>query len=91
MYLKIDLSKYMSFDYSSPVGLCKFEPFDLHFVRHKLFHGGNMTHVFNCFCISVVEPEPKLEPELLAGAGAGASILKFRVRLPAPGQTKLVS
>ncbi len=28
------------------------------------------------------------EPELLAGAGAG--ILKFRLRLPAPGQTKVV-
>jgi hypothetical protein len=31
------------------------------------------------------------EPKLLAGAGAGAGILKFRLRLLAPGQIKVVS
>jgi hypothetical protein len=30
------------------------------------------------------------EPELLAGAGAEAGLLKFQLLVPAPGQTKVV-
>ncbi len=34
-----------------------------------------------------MEPELELEPQ---GTGAGAGILKFRDRPPAPGQTKVI-